>query len=82
MAPAQTIAVTGLGPTQKGKDSHPTPPRRVPPPPSGATTGPKGSQSVNYNSQQGDAPAVTHLGSSGRDYADVQQQQLQDKGGA
>jgi hypothetical protein len=38
---------------------------------------------VNYNAQQGGQPPVTHLGASGRDYADNQQQQpVPDKGGA
>ncbi len=66
------------GPTGGGGDAGLAPrPRRNP------STGPKiPSPSVNYDAGQATPTPVTHLGSSGRDYADQQAQQLQDKGGA
>ena len=82
-APSQTIAVTGQGPAPKGQDNHPDQPARVPPPASAATTGPKGSQSVDYHSQQGNRiPAdINRPGDTSALYSQ-QAQQLQDKAGA
>jgi hypothetical protein len=79
-APTQKVVETGKGPTPKGKMGHPSQPAQAGEPRKAATTGPKGSQSVNYDAGQ-DTPAnVKHLGASGRDYADQQAQEMQDKG--
>jgi len=82
-APSQTEAVTGLGPRTQGADNQPDTPARVPPPASAATTGPKGSQSVDYNTQQGNRiPAdIRRPGDTSALYSQ-QAQQLQDKAGA
>jgi hypothetical protein len=55
----------------------------APKPRANPTTGPTiPSPSVNYDANQETAPKVTHLGASGRDYADQQQQPVPDKSGA
>jgi hypothetical protein len=72
-APQQVVVPTGEAPL--AKTQQPTPGQLAPKPRHAPTTGPVGSQSVNYDSQQSaPTPAVTHLGASGRDYADQQAQ--------
>jgi hypothetical protein len=81
-APSQTVALTAKGPAVEGKDSHPTPPAHVPPPPSAATTGPKiANPSVDYDTQQG-SRITSGDPDANVDYLGEQSQQLQDKGGA
>ena len=78
-APTQTVAVTGKGPAAKAKAGHPAQPAVGPRPRMAATTGPKGSQSVDYDHNQ--ASRVSGKPVPGTiDYVGVQSQQLQDKG--
>ena len=73
-APSQTIIVTGKGPNEKALDGHPAQPALAPQPASAATTGPKGSQSVDYNKNQG-SRVTAAKGGPGLDVGSEQQQQ-------
>jgi hypothetical protein len=72
-APSQSTIPTGKGPTPKGLGSSEQTPTRIPPR-SGAAAKKLTTPSVNYDGGQESTPSVQHLGASGRDYADGQQQ--------